>query len=242
MSISNAWQQDGNWRLEAAVVALVAAYSVLLGLWLPDWAYVVANLLATAAVLIVARNNGLAPPDLGLEGSCVASGVRWGSGSGFLIVIAVVAAASIPAFRDYFADDRFLGVSAPLAGYQLLVRIPLGTVVFEEVLFRSVLLGMFMRRTGTAAAVLWSSALFGLWHIIPTLNGLETNELGDQVDSALATTATVAGAVTVTFIAGIGFSWLRLRSRSVVAPMLAHLAINTSAYLAGYLIVRNGWT
>jgi membrane protease YdiL (CAAX protease family) len=94
---------------------------------------------------------------------------------------------------------------------------------------------------GTIAAVLWSSALFGLWHIIPTLNGLETNELGDQVDSAAATTATVAGAVVVTFIAGIGFCWLRLRSRSIVAPMMAHLAVNTSAYLAGYLIVRNGW-
>ena len=138
-------------------------------------------------------------------------------------------------------DDRFLGVSAPLASYQLLLRIPIGTVIFEEMLFRSFLLGMFLRRMGTIAAVLWSSALFGLWHIIPTLNGLETNELGDQVDSALATTATVAGAVVVTFVSGIVFCWLRLRSRSIVAPMMAHLAVNTSAYLAGYLIVRNGW-
>jgi membrane protease YdiL (CAAX protease family) len=90
--------------------------------------------------------------------------------------------------------------------------------------------------------VVWSSVLFGLWHIIPTLNGLKTNELGDQVDSAIATTATVAGAVAVTFAAGIAFSWLRLRSRSIVAPMMAHLAVNASTYLVGYLIVRNGWS
>jgi membrane protease YdiL (CAAX protease family) len=232
---------EREWRLEIGVVALVAAYSVFVGLLLPDWAYVPANLMATSAVLFLALNIGFSREEMGLEGSEVGSGLRWGSGSGLLILAAVAVAAAIPAFRDYFADDRFLGVSAPLASYQLLLRIPIGTVIFEEMLFRSFLLAMFLRRMGTIAAVLWSSALFGLWHIIPTLNGLETNELGDQVDSAAATTATVAGAVVVTFIAGIGFCWLRLRSRSIVAPMMAHLAVNTSAYLAGYLIVRNGW-
>jgi membrane protease YdiL (CAAX protease family) len=233
---------DGQWRFEIGIVALVAAYSVVIGLLLPDWAYVPANLAATAAVMFLAIRHGFTRQELGLEGSEVGSGLRWGSGSGLLIVIAVVVAASIPAFRDYFADGRFLGTSAGLASYHLLIRIPIGTVVFEEVLFRSVLLGMFLRRMGTVAAVVWSSVLFGLWHIIPTLNGLKTNELGDQVDSAIATTATVAGAVAVTFAAGIAFSWLRLRSRSIVAPMMAHLAVNASAYLVGYLIVRNGWS
>ena len=36
----------------------------------------------------------------------------------------------------------------------------------------------------------------------------------------------VAGAVLVTFVAGLAFAWLRLRSRSLVAPVLAHVATN----------------
>lgn len=233
--------RTNEWRTEVGVVALVATFSVVTGLLRPDWAYVPVNLLATGAILLLAYSIGLTNNEMGLERSEVGSGFRWGAVAGVVIAVAIVAVASIPASRDYFADDRFLGTSASLASYHLLIRIPIGTVVFEEILFRSVLLGMFLRRMSTAAAILWSSALFGLWHIIPTLSGLETNELGDQVDSAVATTGTVAGAVVVTFIAGIGFCWLRLRSRNIVAPMLAHLAINASAYLVGYLIIRNGW-
>jgi membrane protease YdiL (CAAX protease family) len=34
-------------------------------------------------------------------------------------------------------------------------------------------------------------------------------------------------------VAGGVFAWLRLRSRSLLAPVLAHAAVNVSAYLAG---------
>jgi membrane protease YdiL (CAAX protease family) len=36
----------------------------------------------------------------------------------------------------------------------------------------------------------------------------------------------VLGAIAVTFAAGLVFCWLRLRSRSLVAPLLAHVATN----------------
>jgi membrane protease YdiL (CAAX protease family) len=38
--------------------------------------------------------------------------------------------------------------------------------------------------------------------------------------------------------AGCLFAWLRLRSRSLLAPILAHAATNASAYLAGRWVVR----
>jgi membrane protease YdiL (CAAX protease family) len=34
------------------------------------------------------------------------------------------------------------------------------------------------------------------------------------------------------------FAWLRLRSRSVLAPALAHAALNISAYVAGRWVSR----
>jgi uncharacterized protein len=46
----------------------------------------------------------------------------------------------------------------------------------------------------------------------------------------LGTTVTTAGA-------GCLFAWLRLRSRSLLAPILAHAASNASAYLAGRWVV-----
>ena len=43
----------------------------------------------------------------------------------------------------------------------------------------------------------------------------------------------MAGNVAVTGAAGAVFGWLRLRSGSVLAPLLAHVALNDSALLAG---------
>jgi membrane protease YdiL (CAAX protease family) len=70
---------------------------------------------------------------------------------------------------------------------------------------------------------------------------LRTNPAGDVLESPLEITAAVAGAVITTAIAGGVFAWLRLRASSVMAPIVLHLAINSSAYLAGWLVVSNGW-
>ncbi len=55
----------------------------------------------------------------------------------------------------------------------------------------------------------------------------------------MGTAIGVAGGVVVTFLAGLGFVWLRLRARSLLAPILAHAALNSGAYLAGWLIVNS---
>ena len=49
-----------------------------------------------------------------------------------------------------------------------LVRIPFGTVLLEETLFRGVLLALALRRWSVATAVIVTSAIFGLWHVVPT--------------------------------------------------------------------------
>lgn len=48
----------------------------------------------------------------------------------------------------------------------------------------------------------------------------------------------MVGAVVVTFLAGIGFAVLRLRSRSLVAPVLAHVATNGFALVAAWAVAH----
>jgi membrane protease YdiL (CAAX protease family) len=106
-----------------------------------------------------------------------------------------------------------------------LVIIPLGTALFEETIFRGVLLGVLMRATARRAAVITSAVLFGLWHVPAALSDA-------QGESAAATVGILAGTIAVTTVAGVLFAWLRLRSGSLAAPVLAHIATNSVTYLA----------
>jgi membrane protease YdiL (CAAX protease family) len=79
--------------------------------------------------------------------------------------------------------------------------------------------------TTPAYAIAADALLFGLWHIPPALNDASGK-------AAAATLGVVIGTIAATAFAGAVFAWLRVRSGSVVAPMLAHLATNSFAYAA----------
>jgi uncharacterized protein len=82
--------------------------------------------------------------------------------------------------------------------------------------------------------VAWSSVPFGLSHILPTLSTMSQTTLNQHLACRpLRQAAFVAGNVAVTGVAGAGFAWLRLRSGSVLAPLLAHALLNDSALVAG---------
>ena len=74
--------------------------------------------------------------------------------------------------------------------------------------------------------------MFGVWHVLPTLESLAANPPDDGDHSAAHKIGVVAGTVAATTAAGVGFSLLRLRSRSVLAPVIVHAAINSSAFIA----------
>jgi uncharacterized protein len=72
---------------------------------------------------------------------------------------------------------------------------------------------------------------------VPTMQALEVNA-PDAGPAAVA--AGVAGGVVVTAVAGLGFCLLRLRSGSVIAPVIAHAAINSLATVASVAADRLG--
>ncbi|HWC10158.1 MAG TPA: CPBP family intramembrane glutamic endopeptidase [Acidimicrobiales bacterium] len=214
----------------AVVLAVLVAHNLVGNLILPSAAYVPVNLTVAMALLAVARASGLSWEDLGLAGSSVGRGLAVGAAAFLVVSVVLAVGAAVPATRPLFEDER-----ADLAGwalvYQGLVRIPLGTVVLEEVAFRGVLLGLLGQGRSTVAAVAWSSAVFGLWHVVPTVEALRTNRLDPTV-------AAVAGAVVVTAVAGVAFCWLRLRSGSLVAPALAHVATNSVALVLAAAVLH----
>ncbi len=118
------------------------------------------------------------------------------------------------------------------------MRIPLGTALAEEVIFRGSLLGLFTQRHSPAAAASMSSILFGLWHVLPTLRTLPLNPAGARVHgNPKRTGGAVLAAVTSTALAGYGLAWLRFRSGSLAASAVAHASLNGIAYLAARFVV-----
>jgi len=188
---------------------------------------------AAAGLLAIARWAGLSWQELGLGGGTWRRGLIWASGAIAAVAVVLAAGAALPLTRGAFRDTRYhLGW-----GHVLLtafVLIPLGTVLFEEVAFRGVLWGLLRRRRGTRAATAVSSALFGLWHVLPSLGLATDNEaVGTILGRGTAGQAvSVLGTVLFTGLAGVVFCELRRRSGSVLAPAGLHGAANGLGVLA----------
>jgi membrane protease YdiL (CAAX protease family) len=217
----------------AAVAAGLTAYNNLAGRqpWHERW-YPAANLAATGTLLAAAAASGLTADDLGGRRDRLAAGVRTGGpaalalGAGWLIL------AAVPAARPVLGDRRITGLTGRGAAYQALVRIPAGTVLWEEAAFRGVLQASLRRVLPGPAAIAVTSAVFGLWHVRPTADALRINQLAPGRRAA----GPVAAAVAATAVAGLLLSGLRERSGSLAAPMLLHLSANSGAVLAAWAV------
>ncbi len=220
-------------RAAGVVVALLAVRNVG-EVPLPDPAYVPTNLATGALLVALARRGGCSWQDLGLGGRHVRRGLAYGGAAASAVAAVMLLGAALPLTRGLFDDER---VRAHAGGgellYQTAYRIPLGTVAFEELAFRGVLLALLRRRLSLWAAVAVDSALFGLWHIRPTLAAARANEIVGTGRVGL-----VIGSVLLTAAGGVVFCALRLRGRHLLAPALAHLAFNDVGYLLAWWLRR----
>jgi membrane protease YdiL (CAAX protease family) len=223
----------------AACVAL-AGYNNLLGAqpWHRRW-YPAVNALAAAVLLAAASASGLTLADLGLRRDRLRAGFRLGSAAAAPVVAGFGLAAVIPGGRRLLDDQRIAGLDRRQLAYQVLLRIPVGTVAWEEVAFRGVLQAALRRVLAEPAATAVGSAVFGLWHIRPTAEALAINRLaadrGARITAVTAVAAVTAGA-------GALLSLLRERSGSLAAPVLLHLAANCAAPLASALARPGVWS
>jgi len=223
-------------RCFGQAVAVLAAFAVARSFGLLGPAVISVSLL-TAALALIAWSAGATRADLGLARADMRAGLLYGAGAFGAVLLVLVVAAVIPATNGFLHDSR-----AQIDGGRLLyklVTILLLTAIPEEFAFRGVLLGSALRLWGPWRASLVTSALFGFWHIAPTLHTMSDNrELAGVAAYTGGQLLLVLGSVAVTFAAGLVFCWLRLRSRSLIAPVMAHVATNGLALTVAWFAVH----
>lgn len=217
-----------------AVLALVNVTEHLLGagLWFGP--------LVAVGLVGFARWTGLSWAELGLGADRVRSGSRWAIGAVAIVAGVYMVGVLLPFTRTAFLDARY-HLPVPGALWSAFVIIPVGTVVVEEIAFRSVLWGALARHATTARVLLGSSLLFGLWHVLPSLHLASANQGVGQAAHAAGGSSTVlvvVATVAITTIGGVIAGELRRRSGSVLASVGMHWATNGLGVLFGLVAWR----
>lgn len=192
----------------AAALGLAAGlvgWSLVVPRFPSRWNPVPQAVVGTTLALLSGASLGLRPPQLW-------SGLRLGVATAVSVSAGVAAATALPRARTELS-----GRDVPDGVLRwLLVGIPLGTVWAEEAAYRGALGTVAAEAFGPTGGRLLQSAAFGLSHIA----------------DARGTGMPVLPTVLITGAAGWLFGWLHDRAGSLLAPMLAHLAINEAGAVA----------
>lgn len=190
-------------------------------------------------VALWAKAERLPLAELGFTLAGIQRGLFWGSLAGLAMAMPPL---------GFFIFPVIAPAPVEYAGYQnlevgalallLLVRLPIRTVLVEEVLFRGLLQTRGTQLMGTSGGIVFSCALFVLWHGVIThhalgLTNLDASPLSGWLLWGLASIP-LAGA-------GLILSWLRLKTGGLLAPIVAHWLVNAGMALflsAPRLIIR----
>lgn len=231
------------WRLPPVTVALgtvavLGIFNVVRATGVFGDAVDAANVGLLVVLVIAAWLLRVPAAALGTTRAAVGSGARWGLGSMAVIAVVLAVAALIPTTAGLLDDSR-ADITAVQLGTEVVLGILIATVLPEEFAFRGLLLGAALAAWSRRAAVLGTSLVFGLWHIAPTLATMSNNATTDDLSSStLGTVAVVVGNVVATAVAGVVFALLRLRSASLLAPVLAHLGVNATALVTAWVLTN----
>ena len=217
-----------------SVLVLMVLYNFISHKVLHDKHHLAFPISATIAVIVVALFPfNLTLEDLGFTN--LIQGLLFGGVIAVILGLVIAIGSRLKYTKPFFVDSRVLDVPYRRFFKKTLIDIPFITVIFEEVLFRGLILGYLLKHSGQTEAIVVSSILFGLWHILPSLNFAKTNEKANGLPLA-----TITGTVVFTAITGVFFAWLRVESGSIVAPIMIHYVANSGGYTASWLLYRNG--
>lgn len=228
-----------NFAQEVSLIVLILLYGTVLARLVPRKYHIILNFGIAATAIMLGFGFGLTPRQMGISLYTIGSGIVIAAVASGVIAIATMLIALIPPLRKYFLGDNLSKASGKLIAFEAGIRIPFSTALIEEVLFRGVLLGLLLAHYNTFVALAYSSIIFGLWHIFPTIATLEQN---DATAAAIQRKkhrkyTGIAGTVTITTVAGVLFGYIRILADSIIAPWLLHWTINASG-VAGIYIAR----
>ncbi|MEO5832202.1 MAG: CPBP family intramembrane glutamic endopeptidase [Nakamurella sp.] len=221
-------------------VGLLTVSNVMSNRVLPQWAYLPWNLMMAIILIVIARRAGYDFTGVGLAFR------RWHRpvGVGLLLVactgLVLAIGLALPATKNAFMDARVAGTGLGTMLFQVLIRIPFGTVLLEEIAFRGVLPTLF----GGNPAQVWrwrpilaASALFGLWHVLPSAALTTGNSAVRELLGGSAVLVAIL-AVASTTLVGILLSLACHIGRGLKASMLVHWATNSLGFVAAWLIIN----
>lgn len=224
---------------EIVLVILILLYSTVLAKSVPAKYHLYLNISITAVAILLGLSFGLNLEQMGLAFNKILPGIFIALVAVIIIIISTSIVATIPLLRRFFLGDNLAQASGKLITYEATIRVPFGTALIEEVLFRGVLLGLLLQQNSLIVAIIISAVIFGLWHIFPTIAMLEDNKILARANKDLKKRkyGSIVGIVLITASAGLVFAWLRIIANSIVAPWLVHWSINSSGML-GVAIAR----
>jgi uncharacterized protein len=210
-------------------LGVLGTYATVRHVALPSGIHTATNTAMIGVMGALAAAAGLSRAELGLQRETLGAGVRWGAAAAGLVGLGAGAGALLSNDLFGLAGDRAAGSPGDV-WFDVLVRIPVATVAFEELAFRGVVGALFERITTSGRALAATALTFGLWHIGPAWRSADAG--------ALATVAAVVLTVMATAGAGVVFQLLKRRSGSLVAPSLAHWGTNGLTLAIAWLALR----
>jgi len=207
----------------------------------PQAHYLLWSFVGSVVLLAIGLLDGNDFTDMGLGFSYLLPGLIWAGISIAAVTLVYLIGSVFKKTREAFADQRIGSLSGGRLLFQSMVEVPLGTVLLEEIAFRAVLFSMLARRFDLITAIVISSILFGLWHILPSIGSHVNNPaLGGVVGSGRrGHILAVLASVLTTTVAGVLFTLMRIFSGSVIAPMGFHWATNGLGYAFSWILLRS---
>ena len=128
----------------------------------------------------------------------------------------------LPVNGSFIRQAFNLSGDLPPGSPSLLISIP---SIFEEVVFRGIVLTIFLSKYSERKSIIFSSLGFGLMHLLNLMNGREW--------------VWVMGQVVWAFTIGLFYGYVFVRTRSLLPPMIVHYLGNVFiGSLIGYMQTR----
>lgn len=221
-------------RRETAVAVVLSLLIIAYGNFIslrPDavridyvWAFILGNLAFVGLLLVwLTRAEGVSLAAVGLSSENAGRSALTG---------AALATAAITPVVLFFAVSHALGKGfgyedveeTSWGGFFLWAGLkqPVGTSFFEELLFRGVLLAKMSVAWGQRRALLASSAVFALWHLVISFRTIQDTNMASS--AGLALVAILASLLGV-FVGALFLGYLRQRTGNLAGSIVFHWVV-----------------
>ena len=202
-----------------------------------DWALTLGSLTFLALLILWAvRSEEMPLPTLGIISANAGRSALVGAALGVVVILPVVLYFIFPlGLEDGIGHEH--AEKQTWGGFLLwaLASQPVGTVFFEEVLFRGVLLAKMTVAWGQRQALVASSLTFAFWHLVINFRTIQDSDVASPaVLAALAQIASLFGL----FVGGLFLGLLRQRTGNLAGCMVFHWLVVTAMWGTLFLISR----